>query len=81
MAASATLSLTGAANLQLTHTFAAAASLALTGAAAMTTVISMAAAADLTLDGEGDLFVARILGRLQTCGDPISTAYQDWLLS
>lgn len=78
MAASASLTLTGAASLQLTRTFDAAASLTLTGSAALTTVIQMDAAADLVLAGSADLRVARFATRLHDCGDPLSTACQEF---
>lgn len=29
----------------------------------------------------GDLKVARFMGRLRTCGEPLTTANQDWILA
>ncbi len=41
-------------------------------------LIGLMATAGATLTG--DLKVARFMGRLSTCGEPLTTANQDWLL-
>lgn len=79
-AAVGTLSLNGAANLTLFQNFAAAGVLALAGTPGLTTVIQMIGSGDLRLDGGGAaLRVARNVSRLKQCGDPLSTACQDWM--
>lgn len=79
-AANGTLSLNGTANLTLFAFLAAAGTLALNGAAALTTAITMLAASDLRLDGgSANLRVARNATRLHQCGDPLSTACQEWM--
>jgi hypothetical protein len=72
--------LNGAAAITLSQTFIAAGALALAGAAGLTTIITMVANGNLVLVGDGNLKVARFVGRLRTCGEPLTTANQDWIL-
>ena len=78
-AAVGTLVLNGTANLTLTALLSSLGTLALNGVAALTAQITMAAAGELRLDGSGNLRVARNAERLNRCGDPLSTACQEFL--
>lgn len=61
-------------------TWIASGALTLSGIGAITTVTLMVAAGLLVITGSGSLRVARFVGRLEDCGDPISTACQDgWM--
>lgn len=46
----------------------------------LTALIALAVFALGTGTLTGNLRVARFMGRLRTCGDPLSTANQDWIL-
>ena len=81
LAASGSIVFSGTASLQLTRTFDAAGTIQFSGTAALTTVIPMAASGSIEFSGSADLFVARNIGRLVNCGDPVSTMCQDWLLA
>ena len=78
LSASGTIQFTGTASLQLTRTFDAAGTIQITGSAALTTVIQMAAAGEVVMTGTGNLQVARFATNLHECGDPLSTACQEF---
>ena len=79
-AAAGALSLNGTASFTLFQTFAAVGVLAISAAAPLTTSITPAATGQLRLDGGGaNLRVARNVSRLHNCGDPLSTACQEWM--
>ena len=78
LAAIGTLELNGAATLSLTALLSSSGTLVLNGAAALTTQITMASNGELRLDGSGNLRVARFATNLHGCGDPLSTACQEF---
>ena len=80
LAASGSITLDGAASLQLEASLNAVGPLLITGTGALTAEILMAAAGSLVLNGSAALKAARFAGRLQDCGAPLSTFCQDWLL-
>ena len=78
MAASGTIQFSGTASLQLARTFDAAGTIQITGTAALTTEIKMAASGEVVMTGAGNLQVARFATNLHDCGDPLSTACQEF---
>jgi hypothetical protein len=80
MSASGSFPMTASASLLLAVQFMASGSFLLAAAAALTTEILMEASGDMILTAEGRLRVARNIGRLEDCGDPLSTACQEgWM--
>lgn len=80
MAAAGTFTLSGSAALTLEAIMAAMGSFVLSSQAALQIGVLLAAAGDLVLNGEASLRTARNAGRLENCGDPISTACADsWM--
>ena len=79
--ANGSLVLSGSASLTLTVEFLAAGTLLLSGAAGLTTDITMVANGDLVILGSANLFVARRTGIISTCGHPLSSDCDSWLLS
>lgn len=79
-AANGTLTMNGAAALNVQALLAAAGSMLLNGVAGITTSITMATVAQLQLLGTPDLLVARKAGTLSKCGHPILVDCESWLL-
>jgi hypothetical protein len=53
----------------------------MSGSAALSTEIRMEAAGTLALHGAAALRTGRFAGQLQICGEPLTTARQDWILN
>ena len=73
------LTLTG--SLQLTAEFVANIAMAMTVAGGLTTLIQMAANIPMVMNMQAALRTARNAGILSTCGHPISSNCDSWLLS
>lgn len=74
------MAMTAVGSLQLTVEFAANAAMMATVVGGLTALIQMAADIPMVMNLLGPLRVARNVGRLENCGDVLSTANQDWLL-
>jgi hypothetical protein len=80
LVANISMTMTVVGSLQLSAEMVANIPMTMTAVGGLTALIAMAADIPMMMTLDANLRVARNVGRLKTCGDPLSTMCQDWLL-
>jgi hypothetical protein len=81
LSANIAMALTMVGSIQLAAEFVANIPMTMTVVGGLTTLIQMAADIPMVMSMEGPLFVARRTGVISTCGHPLSSNCDSWLLS
>lgn len=80
LVANISMTMTVVGSAQLAADLVANISMTMTTVGGLTALIALAADIPLLMTLDANLRVARNVGRLKACGDPLSTMCQDWLL-